>query len=147
MLNKFIATGRLARDIQLFNVDDENRTYGRFGLVIQRSRAKNGQQDADYVNCLCFGQVAKFISKYMKQGSPITIEGKVQSGSYDKQIGSETVKVYTTEVKIDEVHFAGYKVNDSEVLNENSSDANVTGTPSEGWLIVEDSDVPEWLKI
>lgn len=78
----------------------------RYTLAVDRRFKRNGEQDADFINCVAFGRTAEFAEKYLKQGTKMVVSGRIQTGSYTNRDG---VKVYTTEVVIEEQDFAESK--------------------------------------
>ena len=74
----------------------------RYTLAVDRRFKRNGEQDADFINCVAFGRTAEFAEKYLKQGTKMVVSGRIQTGSYTNRDG---VKVYTTEVVIEEQDF------------------------------------------
>ena len=100
-MNKVVLMGRLTRD------PDVRYSQGETPLAIARyTLAVNGEQDADFINCVAFGRTAEFAEKYLKQGTKMVVSGRIQTGSYTNRDG---VKVYTTEVVIEEQDFAESK--------------------------------------
>ena len=62
--------------------------------------------NADFIGCVAFGRSAEFAEKYFRQGTKIAIVGRIQTGSY---VNKDGVKVYTTDVVVDEQEFAESK--------------------------------------
>lgn len=108
-LNKSILGGRLTADPEL-----KQTTSGvsvcSFTVAVNRRYAKDGQQEADFINCQAWRQTAEFISKYFKKGSSICIVGAIQTRSWEDQNGQ---KRYATEVVADEAYFVDGK-NDAQ---------------------------------
>ena len=105
-MNKVILVGRLTRDPETRQAGET--TVTRFSLAIDRRFRKAGDEtspSADFPSCVAFGKTAEFISKYFKQGMKIALEGRIQTGSYEK----DGVKHYTTDVIADQVEFAESK--------------------------------------
>lgn len=67
---------------------------------------KDGQQSADFINCIAFGKNGEFAEKYLRKGTKLAIVGHIQTGSYTNRDGQ---KVYTTDVVVDEQYFAESK--------------------------------------
>lgn len=106
-MNKAILMGRLTRDPDVRYSQGENpMAIARYTLAVDRRFKRDGEQSADFINCLAFGKSAKFAEKYFKQGTKIAVSGRIQTGSYTNREG---VKVYTTEVVIEEQDFAESK--------------------------------------
>ena len=107
MLNKVILMGRLTRDPEVRYSQGEKATcVAKYTLAVNRRFHREGEQDADFINCVAFGKQGEFAEKYLKQGTKIVISGRIQTGSYTNRDG---VKVYTTDVVIEEQEFAESK--------------------------------------
>jgi len=99
--------GRLARDPEVRNTQGQNpTTIARYTLAVDRKFKRDGEPTADFINCFVFGKSAEFAEKYFRQGIRITVSGRVQTGSYTNKDG---VKVYTTEIAVEEQEFAENK--------------------------------------
>ena len=121
-MNKVILVGRLTRDPELRSTTSGFNT-ANFSVAVQRNfKNKDGNYDADFINCVAFRNQADFISKYFKKGNMIGIEGRIQSRSYDANDGS---KRYVTEVNVENVEFVGSKNDAGGDMNysNNSSDS------------------------
>lgn len=107
-MNKVILMGRLTRDPEVrYSQGGENPlSIARYTLAVDRRFRRDGEQTADFISCVSFGKTAEFAEKYFRQGTRITISGRVQTGSYTNRDG---VKVYTTEVVVEEQEFAESK--------------------------------------
>lgn len=107
-MNKVILMGRLTRDPEVRYTSGENAlAVGRFSLAVDRRFKRQGEeQTADFISCVTFGKTAEFVEKYLRQGTKITVSGRIQTGSYTNKDGQ---KVYTTDVVLDEVEFAESK--------------------------------------
>lgn len=99
--------GRLTRDPEIrYSQSDSSMATAKFSLAVDRRGAKDGQQSADFINCVCFGKQAEFTEKYLHKGTKIATVGHIVTGSYTNKDGN---KVYTTEVALDEIEFAESK--------------------------------------
>lgn len=113
--------GRLTRDPEVRYSQGENQTaIGRYTLAVDRRFKRDGEQSADFISCVCFGKSAEFAEKYFHQGLKITISGRIQTGSYTNKDG---VKVYTTDVIVEEQEFAESKASANRT-NDGSSAGN-----------------------
>lgn len=103
-MNKVIIIGRFTRDPEIKYSTGENATAtARFSLAVNRRfKNKEGNYDADFINCVAFGKTAEFIEKYFTKGMAIGITGRIQTGSYTNKEGQ---KVYTTDVVVEETEF------------------------------------------
>ena len=111
-MNKVILMGRLTRDPEVRYSQGENATaIARYTLAVDRRfNRNNDEQSADFINCVAFGRNGEFAEKYLRKGTKITVAGRIQTGSYTNKDG---VKVYTTDVVIEEQEFAESKNNSS----------------------------------
>ncbi|BBF44513.1 single-stranded DNA-binding protein [Lachnospiraceae bacterium KM106-2] len=106
-MNKVVLMGRLTRDPEVrYSQGESALAIARFTLAVDRRFKRQGEQDADFINCVAFGKTAEFAEKYLKQGTKIVTSGRIQTGSYTNKEGQ---KVYTTEVIAEEVEFAESK--------------------------------------
>ena len=110
-MNKVILMGRLTRDPEVrYSQGETPLAIARYTLAVDRrnARSNNGgdEQTADFINCVAFGRAGEFAEKYFRKGTKIAVSGRIQTGSYTNKDG---VKVYTTEVIVDEQEFAESK--------------------------------------
>ena len=118
-MNKAILMGRLTRDPDIRYSSGENATaVARYTLAVDRRFKRDGEQSADFINCVAFGRSAEFAERYFHQGIKIAITGRIQTGSYTNREGQ---KVYTTEVVVEEQEFAESKNASSENTGRTSS--------------------------
>ena len=103
-MNKVVLVGRLTRDVDLrYSQGQKATAIGRYTLAVDRRFKKEGGPTADFIPCLVFGKSAEFAEKYFRQGMRVSVSGRIQTGSYTNKDG---VKVYTTEVVVEEQEFA-----------------------------------------
>ena len=103
-MNKVILVGRLTRDPEVRYSQGENTmAIARYTIAVNRRFKREGDPEADFIRCVVFGRAAEFAEKYFRQGLRIAISCRIQTGSYTNKEG---VKVYTTEVVVEEQEFA-----------------------------------------
>ena len=106
-MNKVILMGRLTRDPEVrYSQGERPIAVARYTLAVNRTFKRAGEPDADFINCVTFGRSAEFAEKYLHQGVKIAVTGRIQTGSYTNKDG---VKVYTTDVVVEEQEFAESK--------------------------------------
>ena len=106
-MNKVILMGRLTRDPEVrYSAGENSLAIARYTLAVDRRFKRDGEATADFISCVVFGKQAEFAEKYFRQGIRIVVSGRIQTGSYTNRDG---VKVYTTDVVIEEVEFAESK--------------------------------------
>lgn len=103
-MNKVILMGRLTRDPEVRYAQDT--CIARYTLAVDRKYTRDGDDSADFINCVAFNKGAEFAEKYLRKGIKIAIVGRIKTGSYTNKDG---VKVYTTDVVAEEQEFAESK--------------------------------------
>ncbi len=105
--NRAIIAGNLTRDPEVrYTVN--KKAYARFAVAVNsRWRNANGemQENTEYINVAAWGALGETCGKYLKKGSPVLIEGRIRTGSYDAKDGSG--KRYITEVVADNMIMLG----------------------------------------
>ena len=103
-MNKVILMGRLTRDPEVrYSQAAEPLAIARYTLAVDRRFKRDGDQTADFIGCVAFGKLGEFAEKYLRKGTKVVVTGRIQTGSYTNKDG---VKVYTTEVIVEEQEFA-----------------------------------------
>jgi single-strand DNA-binding protein len=106
-LNKALIIGNLTRDPELKAIPSGIKVCS-FSVATNRVwKDKNGarQEAADYHNVVVFGRQAETVAQYMKKGSQVMVEGRMQTRSWDD--AATNTKKYRTEVIADRVQFGG----------------------------------------
>ena len=109
-MNRVVLMGRLTREPDVrYTQGDNSMCIARYTLAVDRRFNRNAGNDgnnADFIPCVAFGRSGEFAEKYLKKGTKMAITGRIQTGSYTNKDG---VKVYTTEVVIEDQEFAESK--------------------------------------
>ena len=108
-MNKVILMGRLTMDPEVRYSQGENSTaIARYTLAVDRRFNRNNSDGAtaDFISCVAFGRSGEFAEKYLRKGTKIALTGRIQTGSY---VNRDGVKVYTTEVVVEDQEFAESK--------------------------------------
>lgn len=109
MINNVSLTGRLTRDPELKYTNGSNIPVLSFTLAVNRNfKNKQGDVEADFINCVAWNKAAENISNYFQKGSLIGIEGSIQTRTYDDKDGK---RVYLTEVYVKSFSFLEAKKN------------------------------------
>ncbi len=100
-MNKVFLTGRITRDPEV-RYTQNGMSNLRFSIAVDRAVARDasGNRQADFITCVAFGQQADFISRFIKKGFMLAIEGRIQTGSYQ---GQDNQMRYTTDVVVERV--------------------------------------------
>ena len=106
-MNKVILSGNLTRDPEV-RYTQNGTAYARTAIAVTRPYSKNneGQSTTDFFNIVAWGKTAEFCGRYLKKGSSIIIEGRIQNDNYEDKNG---VKHYNVDVHVDNIEFAGRK--------------------------------------
>lgn len=128
-MNKVILCGRLTKDPEVRYSQGENATaVARYTLAVDRQFKRDGDQSADFINCIAFGKRGEFAEKYLRKGTKIAVVGRIQTGSYTNKDGQ---KVYTTDVIVDEHEFV-----ESKASQQNGGDS--APVSSDGFMSIPD---------
>ena len=90
MVNNFVGIGRLTSDVELRKTGN-NKSVVSFTLAINQ---KFNKDKTDFIRCVAWEQTADFMANYLSKGSLVSVEGRIESGMYEK----DGVKVYTQDV-------------------------------------------------
>ena len=119
-MNKVILMGRLTRDPDVrYTQGEQAMAVARFSLAVERRHKKEGEQSADFINCIAFGKLGEIIERYTHQGKKLAIEGRIQTGSYTDKDGK---KVYTTEIVVEGYEFCESKGSGQQTAPQTDSD-------------------------
>ena len=106
-MNKVVLMGRLTRDPEVrYSQGNNPMAIARYTLAVDRKFKRDGEPNADFINCVAFGKNGEFAEKYLRKGIKILIEGRWQSGSYTNRDGQ---KVYTNDCVVESCEFAESK--------------------------------------
>ena len=86
MINRVVLTGRLTRDIELRRTQS-GAAVASFTLAVDRSFKREGQPEADFINCVAWNRSAETMAQYLHKGSLIGVDGRIQTRNYDNQQG------------------------------------------------------------
>ncbi len=103
-LNKVMLIGNLTRDPEIKALPSGIKVCS-FGIATNRVwKDKNGakQEAADFHNIVVFDRQAETVAQYMRKGSNVLVEGRLQTRSWD---GTDGQKKYRTEIVADRVQF------------------------------------------
>ncbi|WP_353420714.1 single-stranded DNA-binding protein [Staphylococcus coagulans] len=108
MINRVVLVGRLTKDPE-FRTTQSGVGVATFTLAVNRNfKSKNGEQQADFINCVVFHKQAENVKNYLSKGSLAGVDGRLQSRSYENKEGN---RVFVTEVVCDSVQFLEPKNN------------------------------------
>lgn len=130
-MNKVILMGRLVRDPELRYSQGEKATaIARYTLAVDRKFKRDGEPNADFINCIAFGKNGEFAEKHLRQGIKILVEGRWQSGNYTNKDGQ---KVYTNDCVVESCEFA-----ESKNSNQSEKPQAAQQEDSDGFMNIPD---------
>ena len=101
-MNRFVGVGRLTKDVSL-NYTQNGKAVANYTVAINRPfKNQQGENEADFINGVVWGKGAENLANYMKKGSQIGIDGRLQTRTYENNNGQT---VFVTEVVADSVQF------------------------------------------
>ena len=100
-MNKIQITGRLTRDPEIRYGGEGNQTcIARFSVAVPKRFKRQGEAEADFINCTAFGKTGELIEKYVAQGDRIGVSGRLENNNYTDRNG---VKHYDFVVTVEEI--------------------------------------------
>lgn len=123
-MNRVVLIGRLTAKPEL-RYTGSNVPFARFSLAVNRTfTSANGERETDFINIVIWRKQAENVCNYLDKGSLVSVEGRIQTGSYDAQDGT---KRYTTDIVADSVEFLESKAQRQNNMNNAGMQAdNVT---------------------
>ena len=98
-MNKVILIGRLTADPQS-GTTSTGKNFARFSLAVNRMGADAG---ADFLNIVAWDKNADTATKYLTKGKQVAIEGRIQTGSFERN----GVKHQTFDILVERIEFIG----------------------------------------
>ena len=133
-MNKLIITGRLTRDPEMVTLSNGMEKC-KFCVAVDRRRKKDAPPKADFFNCEAWREQGAFINKWFRKGSPITLEGRMESNQSEK----DGVKVTYWAVTVETVEF---QKGVSETRIDNAENAGGPKDPESGFEQVNTDELP-----
>lgn len=131
-MNAWVGIGRLTRDPEV-RYTQSGKACAKFTLAIDRRKSADGNQQADFIQCVAWEKTAEVISQYCTKGKKIAVEGRIQTRSYEK----DGRKTYVTEVVVQSMEFCDSKGGGTNSVAPPEQQGMFDGSRS-----VADSDIP-----
>lgn len=113
-MNRVMLIGRLTAKPEL-RYTGANLPYCRFSLAVNRTfNNAQGERQTDFINIVVWRKQAENVCNFLNKGSLVSVEGRLQTGSYDDKDGN---KKYTMDVVADSVQFLESKGQRQEQSN------------------------------
>ena len=128
MINKVIIIGRLTRDVEL-KMTASGIPVCSFTVAIDNRMSKDAQEKTtSFINCVAWQATAKLMATYLRKGSLVGVEGRLQSRSYETKDGR---KANVTEVVCENIQFLDSKDSNSGSNRNNNGFSMEEDNPSE----------------
>lgn len=102
MINRVVLIGRLTRD-PVLRYTQNGAAVTSFTLAVNRQFTNSqGERDADFINCSIWRKAAEIFNQYTQKGSLVSVDGRIQTSSYDNQQGQ---RIYRTDVIVENFSF------------------------------------------
>lgn len=123
-VNKAILMGRLVRDPEVKYAGNGNAVaIANYTLAVNRKFKREGDAEADFINCVAIGKAGEFAEKFLSKGMQILVNGRLQVRSWEDKDGN---KRHVTEVIVEEHYFTETKKgNSSEAKGFGNVDSNI----------------------
>lgn len=111
-LNKALIVGNLTRDPELKALPSGS-SVASFSVATNKTwydQNKQKQESVEFHNIIAFGKQAESIHTFLKKGSSVLVEGRIQTRSWEK----DGKKVYRTEIVAEHVQFGAKPKNETE---------------------------------
>jgi single-strand DNA-binding protein len=102
-----------------------------FTVAVDRPRNKDGVKEADFIRCKAFGKQGESIAYYKGKGDMIAVDGRLQTGSYEK----DGIRHYTTDVIVERADFLSKE-------KHAQSDEKQPSNASNAFDAIGDDDIP-----
>ena len=136
-MNKVLLTGNVVRDPE-HRATKDGTSVCNFTIAINRKyKDSTGTYPSDHINCVAWKNTADFVSKYFQKGSPIEVEGNLQTRNFEDSKG---IKRYVTEVYVEQVGFNGRRLR--EDVPENKTAEDLFGDELAEFKPIDDADLP-----
>nr|WP_223155113.1 single-stranded DNA-binding protein [Alkalibacillus aidingensis] len=101
-MNRVVLVGRLTKDPEL-RYTPNGVAVANFTVAVNRPFSnQQGNREADFINCVIWRRPAENLANYMRKGSMVGVDGRIQTRSFEGQDGK---RVFMTEVVADSVQF------------------------------------------
>lgn len=129
-MNRVNLCGRLTKNPDL-RVTSTGMSVCSFTVAVDRPRNKDGVKEADFIRCKAFGKQGESIAYYKGKGDMIAVDGRLQTGSYEK----DGIRHYTTDVIVERADFLAKE-------KHAQSDEKQPSAVSDAFESIGDDDIP-----
>lgn len=131
--------GNLTRDPELRYIPS-GQPVTSFSIAVNRvylSQTGEKKEEVSFIRCVVWGKRAEVCNEYLKKGSPVFVEGRLQSRSWDAQDGTKrsTIEVIAMNVQFlnkgtGRTQESSQEIPDDSVFEESAAPASSKKGPS-----------------
>ena len=137
-MNQVSLLGRICNDVELRYLDS-GMAVTTITLAVDRPKKRDGDKEADFPRINIFDKQAEALQKYSGKGKRILVEGRLRTGSYDKN----GEKVYFTDVNATRVEFIDFNQKTRQNENESVTEGYYEQRyGNQGFKAVDSADIP-----
>lgn len=124
-MNRVVLVGRITRDPELRN-SASGKAFTSFSIAVNRVMPNaQGERVADFINCVAFGKQAENLSRFIRKGGLIGVDGRLQTSSYQAQDGTNRTR---TDVVCDSITFLEPKSASNNSYSSSYNSNNYSGS-------------------
>ena len=127
--------GRLTKDPEV-RYSQSNVAVASFSLAVDRRFKRENEPDADFFNCTAFGKTAEFVEKYVKKGTKVIVQGRLQNETYEKDGQKKTI----TKIMVEQAEFAESKKASEENASSGDTPPKNAQSAPEGFMDIPNID-------
>ena len=137
-MNQVLLIGRLTKDPEL-KYSQSGKAFCRFSLAVAKEFNRN---ETDFFDCVAWNKTAEIIAEYMRKGKKIAIQGRLETGSYEKE--GRNIKTYS--IIVDKFEFVdsagGQGQQQSSSYSQGTTQSKETFADNDNDEIMDDDDFP-----
>ena len=140
MINRVVLVGRLTRDPELRRTNTGTSVCSFTVAVDNRQKNPDGSRSASFIPCTVFQQAADNMTKFLRKGSLVGVEGRLNQRSFTRKDGTNASVL---EVLCDSVQFLEPKSGEAKEVEVSFDDEPASSNnDSVGTLDLPDDDLP-----
>lgn len=143
-MNKIHLVGRLTKDPELNFTQGNGTAITKFTLAVNRPKLdKSKPQEADFINCVCFGKRAEAIANFVQKGHLFGVSGRLQINKY---VDKDKNNRWSTDVVVEDFEFFPNKNDNASSNQSNPNSQNNSNSQNnnqhEDLTPIDDGEIP-----
>lgn len=138
MMNRTYMIARLTKDVEVrYSQGEKSTAVARFSVASDRDYKREGEQTADFYNCIAFGKTAEILERYAgTKGTQVALEGRFQNNNWTDRDGN---KHYDFQFNVEKVTLIGSRnANGENPAQQTSGDDGFMNIPDG----IDDAELP-----